>query len=58
MAGFFCDPLPSRFVLAFDRLRYAWNLGLLLRCAGAMGVDGLFFVEGTADPFNWKALVS
>lgn len=46
-----------RLVLAFDRLKYVWNLGILLRCAGVMGVDGLFFVDGTADPFNWKTLV-
>ncbi|KAL8429162.1 hypothetical protein Efla_006298 [Eimeria flavescens] len=50
------DFVKPRFVLAFDRLRYVWNLGILLRCAAALRVDGLFFIEGTADPFNWKAL--
>lgn len=56
-----CDASGSplcRFVLAFDGLKYVWNLGILLRCAGVMGVDGLFYTKGTADPFNWKTLVS
>ncbi|KAL8271333.1 hypothetical protein Esti_004772 [Eimeria stiedai] len=61
-AGIFPQPQPvedfvrARFVLALDRLRYIWNVGVLLRCASAMGVDALFFVDGTADPFNWKTL--
>jgi len=57
-------PLPveqfdsPRYLVAFDRVRYVHNLGLLLTNAAALGYDGLFFVDGTADPFNNRVLES
>jgi RNA methyltransferase, TrmH family len=43
-------------LLVLDRLNDPGNVGTLARTALALGWDGLFLTEGTADPFNDKAL--
>lgn len=43
-------------ILAFDGISDPGNLGTLLRSALALGWDGAFIVQGSADPFNEKAL--
>ena len=50
-----CDVV--RFVLALDRLRYTSNLGILLRSAAMFKINFIFYINGNADPFNWKVLV-
>ena len=50
------DPFPS-FVLALDRLQDPGNLGTLLRCALAAGVEEVWLAGG-ADPHQPKALRS
>ncbi len=47
-------PLPS-FVLALDRLQDPGNLGTLLRCALAAGVEEVWLAGG-ADPYQPKVL--
>ncbi|EUD68379.1 hypothetical protein C922_01399 [Plasmodium inui San Antonio 1] len=47
---------PIKFLLAFDRIRYAYNLGKILNTAYSMGVDYLFYVHNTVDPFNHKVI--
>ncbi|CAA9988578.1 RNA methyltransferase, putative [Plasmodium knowlesi strain H] len=47
---------PIKFLLAFDRIRYAYNLGKILNTAASMGVDYLFYVHNTVDPFNHKVI--
>jgi TrmH family RNA methyltransferase len=32
------------------------NLGTILRSAEAFGAAGIFFIEGTVSPYNWKVL--
>ena len=56
-------PLPlfstlerERRLLALDRLNDPGNLGTLLRTAFALGFDGAFLIEPSADPFMDKAL--
>lgn len=46
------------YVLALDGISDPGNLGTLLRTALALGWEGVFFTEGSADPFNDKALRS
>ncbi|OXB71594.1 UNVERIFIED_CONTAM: hypothetical protein H355_001563 [Colinus virginianus] len=45
-----------RCLLALDRVKYVGNLGVLVRAAAAFGFDGIFYIDGTADPFNWKVM--
>jgi TrmH family RNA methyltransferase len=45
-----------RRVLCLDRIRDPGNVGTLLRTAQAFGFEGVFFVEGSADPYGEKAL--
>lgn len=45
-----------KFLLAFDRIRYAYNLGKILKVASAMDVDYLFYIHNTVDPFNSKVI--
>ncbi|UKJ87688.2 hypothetical protein MACJ_000128 [Theileria orientalis] len=46
--------MVPRFVLAFDNIKYTQNLGSLIRTSIALGVDLLYYIKGTTDPFNWK----
>ncbi|CAG9474812.1 unnamed protein product [Plasmodium vivax] len=54
------EPIPAkepiRFLLAFDRIRYAYNLGKILNTAYSLGVDCLFYLHNTVDPFNHKVI--
>lgn len=43
-----------RLVVALDNIRYPLNVGNIIRTAVALNVDGLFYLPGTADPFDWK----
>ncbi|SBS86155.1 RNA methyltransferase, putative [Plasmodium malariae] len=45
-----------KFLLAFDRIRYAYNLGKILSTAYSMNVDFFFYVHNTVDPFNHKVI--
>lgn len=54
-------PQPSdlkgkRWVLVLDKLQDPGNVGTLIRCAYALGWDGVFLVEPVCDLFNDKAL--
>lgn len=51
-------PLVGQRLLALDGISDPGNLGTLLRTALALGFDGAFLVEGSADPFSTKALRS
>ncbi|PFH34884.1 RNA methyltransferase, TrmH family protein [Besnoitia besnoiti] len=46
----------ARSILALDGVRYVSNVGILVRAAAALGFDGIYYVDGTADPFNWKVM--
>ncbi len=48
-------PIPQ-FVLALDGVRDPGNAGTILRSAWAAGVDAVFFMHGTADPYNDKVV--
>ncbi|PHJ21702.1 rna family protein, partial [Cystoisospora suis] len=48
----------SKCILALDCIKYVWNVGILVRNAAVLGFDGIYYVDGTADPFNWKVMVS
>lgn len=45
-------------VLALDGVSDPGNIGTLLRTALAFGWDGVYFLEGTCDPYNDKAIRS
>jgi len=46
----------KKWVLALDGVAEPGNLGTLLRTSLAFGWEGVFFLPGTCDPFNEKAL--
>jgi TrmH family RNA methyltransferase len=43
-------------ILVLAGVQDAGNVGAIVRAAEACGATGLITVEGTADPFGWKAL--
>jgi TrmH family RNA methyltransferase len=43
-------------LLVLDRIQDPGNVGVLIRTAGALGMDGVLGVKGTADPFSPKAV--
>ncbi|GAW81301.1 RNA methyltransferase [Plasmodium gonderi] len=45
-----------KFLLALDRIRYAYNLGKILNTAYSMNIDCLFYIHNTVDPFNHKVI--
>ncbi|CRX37432.1 TrmH family RNA methyltransferase [Estrella lausannensis] len=51
-------PLPEKItrLLVLDRLQDPGNVGVLMRSAFALSWDAVFFLSGTADPFNDKAV--
>jgi TrmH family RNA methyltransferase len=49
-------PEPLEWALVADRIANPGNLGSLLRCAEAFGVQVAFLSPGTADPFNPKVV--
>lgn len=50
------DALLGAFVVVADRLQDPGNLGALLRCAAAFGVDAVVTTKGAAEAGNPKAL--
>ncbi|NLX90688.1 MAG: RNA methyltransferase [Firmicutes bacterium] len=44
------------FFLILDRIQDPGNLGTIIRTAAAARVNGIILLEGTADPYNPKAL--
>ncbi|MDX8431011.1 MAG: RNA methyltransferase [Candidatus Algichlamydia australiensis] len=48
--------ISGKLLLALDKISDPGNLGTLIRTAYAFGADGVFLTEGSADPFNDKAL--
>ena len=58
-------PLPNfhnlrgkKQLLALDKVTDPGNIGTLIRTAFGLGFEGIFLVEGCADPFNDKVLRS
>jgi len=49
-------PDPIRWALVLDHVANPGNLGSLLRCAEAFGVQVAFLPPGTADPFSPKVV--
>lgn len=47
-------PTNPRLVIALDNIRYPQNIGNIIRTAVALNVDGIIYLKGTADPFDWK----
>ncbi|ORM40318.1 Protein RAE1 [Babesia sp. Xinjiang] len=43
-----------KLVIALDNVRYPENIGNIIRTAVALNVDAIFYLKGTADPFDWK----
>lgn len=56
MPGVIKNEKRIKFLLAFDRIRYAHNLGKMLKVAYSMDVDFLFYIHNTVDPFNSKVI--
>jgi RNA methyltransferase, TrmH family len=52
------DALASapQLVLLLNGIQDAGNVGAIVRAADGCGATGVIAVEGTADPFGWKAL--
>ena len=50
------DISDKKFLLVLDGIADPGNLGTLMRTALALGWEGVFICEGSADPFNEKAL--
>ncbi len=48
--------LKQGVIVVVDRIRDPGNLGTIIRTALAAGVDGLWLVSGTVDPFNPKVV--
>ncbi|MGB4187378.1 MAG: RNA methyltransferase [Limnochordia bacterium] len=48
--------LKQGMILVLDRIQDPGNLGTIIRTAAAAGVDGLWLVDGTVDPFNPKVV--
>jgi TrmH family RNA methyltransferase len=49
-------PGRAAMVLVLSGVQDAGNVGAILRAAEGGGATGVVCVEGTADPFGWKAL--
>eukprot|EP00371_Babesia_bovis_P000632 XP_001609279.1 hypothetical protein [Babesia bovis T2Bo] len=47
-------PSNPRVVIALDNIRYPQNVGNIIRIAIGLNVDGIYYLRGTADPFDWK----
>ncbi|SBS84249.1 RNA methyltransferase, putative [Plasmodium ovale curtisi] len=45
-----------KFLLALDKIRYAYNLGNILNVAYSMNIDCIFYIYNTVDPFNHKVI--
>jgi RNA methyltransferase, TrmH family len=47
---------PPQLVLILSHVQDPGNVGAIIRAADACGATGIITTEGTADPFQWKAL--
>ncbi|CDU19598.1 RNA methyltransferase, putative [Plasmodium yoelii] len=45
-----------KFLLALDRIRYAYNLGKILNIAYSMNIDSIFYIHNTVDPYNHNVM--
>ncbi|CAD2110362.1 RNA methyltransferase, putative [Plasmodium vinckei] len=45
-----------KFLLALDRIRYAYNLGKILNIAYSMNIDFIFYIHNTVDPYNHQVM--
>ncbi len=43
-------------VVVLNGIQDAGNVGAIIRAADGCGATGVIAIEGTADPFGWKAL--
>ncbi len=50
------NPKNRSIVLIIDGLQDPGNLGTIIRTAWAVGVDGIFCLTGTVDPYNSKTI--
>lgn len=50
------DPAPSLIVVVVAGVQDPGNVGAIVRAAAAFGAAGVVTLEGSADPFGWKAL--
>lgn len=48
--------LKQGIILVVDRIQDPGNLGTILRTALAAGIDGIWLLQGTVDPFNPKVI--
>ena len=49
-------PMSPRLVLCLDGVIFPENVGGLIRCSHALGVDGIVATPGTCDYHGWKVL--
>ncbi len=52
------DPLPGRRYVVLDGVQDPGNVGTILRTADAFGADGVFLLDGCADPYSPKTVRS
>jgi RNA methyltransferase, TrmH family len=50
------DLTKTQLIVVLDQIQDPGNVGTIFRTALALGWDGVFVIEGTADPYNDKAL--
>lgn len=49
-------PVAPKLLLCLDRVIFPDNVGSLIRCSNALGVEGIMSTPGTCDFHGWKVL--